>query len=210
MNNESYGKLTAGLIAAWFAFAVSASSLNLFKTAPPVPPLALGLAALTPIAAFLLWFATSLGFRQFALSLNPRTLTFVQSWRIVGFTFLVLYSVGILPGVFALPAGWGDIAIGVTAPLVATRLTTFSRRGGFILWQIAGIFDLVMAVSLGTVTSMLSIHGVNTAVMAVLPLSLIPTFAVPLLIMLHIISIAQARHWKEGQSSRVEVLHFSA
>jgi hypothetical protein len=34
--------------------------------------------------------------------------------------------------------------------------------------------------------------------MTVLPLSLIPTFAVPLLLMLHIICIAQARQWKEG------------
>jgi hypothetical protein len=190
MNNASYGKLTAGLIAAWFVFAVSAASLNLFKGDPALPPVALGLAALMPIAAFLLWFWASPGFREFALSLNPRTLTFVQSWRLVGFTFLVLYAAGILPGGFALPAGWGDIAIGATAPLVAMRLVSFSRRGGFILWQIAGMFDLVLAVTLGAVTSM--------------PLSLIPTFAVPLLLMLHIICIVQARHWKEGRYTRVE------
>jgi hypothetical protein len=138
------------------------------------------------------------------LSLNPRTLTFVQSWRIVGFTFLVLYASGILPGYFALPAGWGDIAIGATAPLVATRLVSFGRRGSFILWQIAGIFDLVMAIALGALNSILGTHGVTTAVMAGLPLSLIPTFAVPLLIMLHVICIAQARHWKKGQSWLVE------
>jgi hypothetical protein len=99
MNNASYGKLTAGILAAWFVFAVSASSLNLFKTDPGLPPIAVGLAAFTPVAVFLLWFATSQGFREFALSLNPRTLTFVQSWRIVGFTFLVLYAAGILPGI---------------------------------------------------------------------------------------------------------------
>jgi hypothetical protein len=200
MNNASYGKLTAGIVAAWFVFAVSASSLNLFKTDPSLPPIAIGLAAFIPVVVFLLWFATSQGFREFALSLSPRTLTFVQSWRIVGFTFLVLYASGILPGFFALPAGWGDIAIGATAPLVATRLVSFGRRGSFILWQIAGIFDLVLAVALGALNSILGSHGVTTAVMAGLPLSLIPTFAVPLLIMLHIICIAQATHWKQGQS----------
>jgi hypothetical protein len=204
MNNASYGKLTAGLIAAWFVFAVSAASLNLFKGDPALPPVALGLAALMPIAAFLLWFWASPGFREFALSLNPRTLTFVQSWRLGGFTFLVLYSAGILPGAFALPAGWGDIAIGATAPLVAMGLVSFSRRGAFILWQIVGMFDLVLAVTMGAVTSMLWPHGVNTAVMAALPLSLIPTFVVPLLLMLHITCIAQARHWKEGRYTRVE------
>src|SRR5207253_4291248 len=136
MNNTRYGRLTAGLIAAWFVFALSASALHLFQT--DQLPLTLGLAVLTPIVAFLLWFATSAGFRQFAMSLNPSTLTFVQSWRIVGFTFLVLYAAGILPGLFALPAGWGDIAIGTTAPLVAIKFANFSHRRGFIFWQILG------------------------------------------------------------------------
>jgi hypothetical protein len=211
MNNASYGRLTAGLIAAWFVFALSASALHIFKTDPNLPPLALGLAVLIPIAAFLFAFATSAGFRQFALSLNPRTLTFVQSWRIAGFTFLVLYAAGMLPGVFALPAGWGDIAIGATAPFAAIKLANFSRRRGFIFWQVLGIFDLVMAVTLGAVARLISPHGIATAVMTVLPMSLIPTFAVPLLIMLHVICIAQAWRWKERQGSRVgQQLLFSA
>ena len=97
MNNARYGKLTAGLIAAWFVFALSASALHLFKTDPSLPPLPLGLAVVIPVAAFLIWFATSSGFREFALSLNPRTLTYVHSWRIAGFTFLALYAAGLLP-----------------------------------------------------------------------------------------------------------------
>jgi hypothetical protein len=183
--------------------AISASALRLFKTDPNAPPLWLGLAALTPIIVFLFWFATSTGFRQFALSLNPRTLTLVQSWRIAGFTFLVLYVAGLLPGIFALPAGSGDIAIAATAPLAAIKLANFSRRRAFIFWQILGILDLVMAVTLGTVARLISPHGVATAVMTVLPMSLIPTFAVPLLIMLHVICITQARHWKERQYPHV-------
>ena len=131
MNNARYGKLTAGLIAAWFVFALSASALHLFKTDPSLPPLPLGLAVVIPVAAFLIWFATSSGFREFALSLNPRTLTYVHSWRIAGFTFLALYAAGLLPGIFALPAGLGDIAIGATAPWAAKKLANFSRHRGF-------------------------------------------------------------------------------
>jgi hypothetical protein len=202
-NNASYGRLTGGLIAAWFIFALSASALHLFKTDPEQPPLALGLAVLIPLGVFLLWFATSAGFRQFALSLDPRTLTFVQSWRIAGFTFLVLCAAGLLPGVFALPAGWGDIAIGATAPLAALKLANFSRRRGFIFWQILGIFDLVTAVTVGTTARWISPNEVGTALMTVLPLSLIPTFAVPLFMMLHVICIAQARQWKAGEYSHV-------
>ncbi len=211
MNNASYGRLTGGLIAAWFIFALSASALHLFKTDPDVPPLALGLAVLIPLVVFLLWFATSVGFRQFALSLNPRTLTFVHSWRIAGFTFLALYAAGLLPGVFALPAGWGDIAIGATAPLAALKLANFSRRRGFIFWQTLGIVDLVTAVVLGTTARWISPSEPSTAIMSALPMSLIPTFAVPLLIMLHIICIAQARQWKAGEYSHVgEQLRASA
>jgi len=53
------------------------------------------------------------------------------------------------------------------------------------------------------VARLISPHGVATAVMTVLPMSLIPTFAVPLLVMLHVICIAQARQWKERQDSSV-------
>ena len=203
MNNANYGRLTGGLIAAWFIFALSASALHLFKTDPDVPPLAMGLAVLVPLVVFLVWFATSAGFRQFALSLNPGVLTFVQSWRIAGLAFLALYTVGLLPGVFALPAGWGDIAIGATAPLAALKLANFSRRRGFIFWQILGIFDLVTAVTVGTTARWISPNEVGTGLMTVLPLSLIPTFAVPLFMMLHVICIAQARQWKAGEYSHV-------
>src|SRR6266853_40472 len=201
--DASYGRLTGGLIAAWFVFALSASTLHLFKTDPEQPPLALGLVVSIPLVMFLLWFAMSAGFRQFALSLDPRTLTFVQSWRIAGFTFLVLYAAGLLPGVFALPAGWGDIAIGATAPLAALKLANFSRRRGFIFWQILGIFDLVTAVTVGTTARWISPNEVGTALMTVLPLSLIPTFGVPLFMMLHVICIAQARQWGAGVDAQV-------
>jgi len=204
MNNTSYGRLTAGIIAAWFVFAISASALHLFETKPNVPPLPVGIAALSPIIVFLIWFAASASFRRFALSLNPGTLTFVQSWRIAGLAFLTLYAAGLLPGFFALPAGWGDIAIGATAPWAALKLANFTRRRGFIFWQILGMIDLVTAVAMGTAARLISPHGGPTAVMTVLPMSLIPTFAVPLFFILHIVCIAQARQWKELGDSEIE------
>ncbi len=121
MTNAKYAKLTTGLIFVWFLFSLTASALHLFTTEPNQPPLALGLAVLIPIGIFVIWSANSQPFRQFLLSLDPRTLTFVQAWRIAGFVFLVLYAYNILPGQLALPAGWGDIAIGATAPLIALK-----------------------------------------------------------------------------------------
>ncbi|MBV8866781.1 MAG: hypothetical protein JO210_15410 [Acidobacteriaceae bacterium] len=199
MTNAKYGKLTAGLIAAWFFFSLTASALHAFRTDPSSPPLPLGLAVLIPIALFLLWFARSQQFRQFTLMLNPRILTIVQAWRIAGFVFLALYTYRILPGTIALPAGWGDIIIGATAPLVAMKLVNSDYRKGFILWQLLGIADLVTAVSLGTTATLINPHGIPTSAMTELPLSLIPTFAVPLFLILHLICIAQARQWKQQQ-----------
>ena len=202
MKTRNYGKLVAGILGVWFVFSLSASALHLFKTDPSQPPIPIGLAALIPVAAFLFWFASSAPFRSFAVSLNPRTLTMVQSWRVAGFVFLVLHTYGILPAVFALPAGWGDIAIGATAPLAAIKLANPQWRKSFILWQVLGVTDLVMAVALGATAGLLDPHGIPTAPMTVLPLSLIPTFAVPLLLIFHIICIAQARGWREHEHAR--------
>ena len=198
-----YAKLTAGLIGAWFVFSLTASALHLYRTGPNDLPLPLGLAVLTPIVVFLVWFASSPGLRQFTMSLNPRTLTLVQSWRVAGFVFLVLAAYGILPSVFALRAGWGDIAIGATASFVALKLASPDHRRIFVVWQVLGIADLVTAVTLGTLASVIDPRGIPTSAMTVLPLSLIPTFAVPLLLILHVICIVQARRWPVLQGSTI-------
>jgi len=192
---SKYAKLSAGLLAAWLVFALFSSALHLYRNAPNAPPIALGLAVLAPIVLFLVWFASSPGFRQFVLSLSPRTLTLVQSMRIAGFVFLVLATYKILPAFFALSAGWGDIVIGATAPFAALQLANPAHRKGFIFWQALGITDLVNALALGTLAGVIDPHGIPTGAMTVLPMSYITTFAVPLFLILHIICIAQARRW---------------
>ncbi|HTX40211.1 MAG TPA: hypothetical protein VMD25_00180 [Acidobacteriaceae bacterium] len=190
-----YAKLTQALLAAWFVVSLVASALHLYRTAAYQPPLPLGLAAVTPIAVFLVWFAVSPRFREFTLSLSPRLLTLAQTWRVGGFVFLALATYRILPWFFALPAGLGDMAVGATALAVALNRDSPAHRTSFIAWQLFGMADLVIAVALGTLAGIIQPHGVPTAAMTVLPLSLIPTFAVPLLFIFHIICVAQARRW---------------
>jgi hypothetical protein len=79
---------------------------------------------------------------------------------------------------------------------VAWKLAGPEHRNSFILWQVLGILDLVIAVSLGTTAALISPNSPSTVAMTMLPLSLIPTFLVPLFVMLHVICIAQARAWK--------------
>jgi hypothetical protein len=195
MTNANYGKLTAWLIAAWFSFSLVASALHLFLTTPEQPPLPLLFAVLIPIAIFSIWYLRSASFREFVLSLDPSALTTSQSWRIAGYAFVVLYVYRILPGIFALPAGWGDIFIGSTATLAAAKLAAPRRRAGFILWQLLGMTDLVLAITFGASAGFISQSPISTQPMTLLPLSLIPTFGVPLFFIIHIICIAQARRW---------------
>jgi hypothetical protein len=190
---SKYAKLSTGLLAAWLVFALFSSALHLYKNAPNTPPIALGLAVVTPVVLFLVWFASSPGFRQFIMSLSPRALTLVQSIRVAGIVFLALGSYKILPAYFALSAGWGDIIIGATAPFAALWLANPAHRGGFIFWQLLGIADLVNALTLGTLAGVIDPHGIPTTAMTVLPMSYITTFAVPVFLILHIICIAQAR-----------------
>ncbi|HEX4037875.1 MAG TPA: hypothetical protein VHX37_07435 [Acidobacteriaceae bacterium] len=190
-----YAKLTITLIAAWFVVSLAASALHLYQAVPGRPPLALGIAALTPLVLFFIGYAAAPGYRAFIRTLDPRTLTLLQSWRIAGFVFVVLAAYGILPNLFAQPAGWGDFFIGATAPLAALVLAQPSHRSTFVFWQILGMADLITAVTLGPLAQVIHPQGLPTSPMTVLPLSMIPTFAVPLFFLIHFICISQALRW---------------
>jgi hypothetical protein len=197
-----YGKITTVLLTVWFAAVFSTSAVHLFKNGSARFGLGVAVAALAPMIVFSLWFAASEGFRNFALSLNPTILTSVQVWRIVGFTFLLLQARNVLPAIFSMPAGYGDMFIGATAGFAAWKLAEPAHRNGFIFWQALGILDLITAVSLGTTAGLIDPRGPSMGAMTMLPLSLIPTFFVPLYMMLHVICIAQARNWKVALQAR--------
>jgi hypothetical protein len=191
--------LSAGGIVFWFLAALSGSPLGIFDSEPR-PPIPLGLAAVVPVAIYGFLYLASGRFRDFVLSLDLRLLTLAQTWRIGGIVFVILYRQGALPGVFALPAGWGDVAIGLTAPVVAWSCVQPLRWKTFIAWNVLGLLDLVLAVTLGVLASATPIGilagDVSTRLMGQFPLSLIPTFFVPLLVICHLISLSRVS--KEG------------
>ncbi len=188
--------LLAGVLVGWFLLALSGSLLGVFDSAPR-PPIALGLANATPLALFFGCYVASAAFRQFVLSLDLRLLTAVQTWRVAGIVFLILYHRGALPGAFAIPAGWGDIAVGITAPLLARYWHAPFPYKAFVVWNVFGILDLVLAVSLGIVSSATPLGvlagDATTQPMSQFPLSLIPTFFVPLMLIFHLISLIRVR-----------------
>src|SRR5437016_4101393 len=90
-------------------------------------------------------------------------------------------------------SGHGDIFIGVTAALVAWKLASPAHRTFFILWQ-----------GLGMTARLLSPNSPSMSAMTALPLSLIPAFFVPLLLILRVVCIAQARQWQTQRHGRFE------
>jgi hypothetical protein len=111
------------------------------------------------------------------------TLALTQVWRIGGGLFLFEMLRGNLPAAFAVPAGVGDILMGVTAPLLALTL----RKGGALTWATAivwnalGITDLVYAVTLGLLA------GAGYVLASYLVV--IPTVLVPAAITIHLLTI---------------------
>ncbi|MCI0364341.1 MAG: hypothetical protein L0219_10690 [Phycisphaerales bacterium] len=192
--------LIFAMLAIWFVLVLLLGAGGAFVRPPGTQPLPILAGTTLPLVAFAAAWVTLARFREFVLSLDVRVLTAVQAWRVGGFMFVVLSSYGILPALFAWPAGWGDVAIGVTAPLALSGLLwrpEFARSPTFALWNALGILDLVIAVSLGGLSSGIvpSWTGdVTTAAMAQMPLVVIPAFFVPLFIMLHASALLQVRH----------------
>jgi hypothetical protein len=193
------GRVVAVVMALWLGIVFYLGAHGAFVASADSPPLPIFLGLAIPLAAFFAAYFGWSAFRAFVLNADLRLVSAVQAWRWAGLGFLSLYAHGVLPGLFAFPAGLGDMAIGVTAPWMVLRLIrqpSFAASRTYRIWNILGIVDFVVAVSMGTVCSGF-IHGlplnVTTSAMAQLPLVLIPAYMVPFFIMLHFTALFQAR-----------------
>lgn len=189
--------LPAATVASWFSVALCLSLAGAFDSGTRVPA-PLGLAAVLPVLAFAAAYRWWPEFRRQLLPANPAALTLAQAWRVGGIVFVMLWRHRLLPGAFALPAGWGDIAVGASAPLVAWGVASGRLpRPAFVAWNLLGLADLVTAVTLGVLSSAgpvgILAGAVTTRIMGTFPLGMIPTFFVPLLAILHLVAIARTR-----------------
>lgn len=175
----------AALAAAlWFGLAVVAGATGLFLRLPfPGPQLII--AAL--VAGTLAAGVGSPRLRAWIDGLPLRVLVGINASRLVGIAFLALAAQGRLDAVFAARAGWGDIAVAVVAiGLVATGgALTAGRRVLLHVWNAFGFLDLIVAV--GTATAV-TLNGATPGVERILtlPLSIVPTFFVPLFLATHV------------------------
>jgi hypothetical protein len=185
---------------AWLALVFVLGARGAFVGHPGTPPLALLIALLVPLILFLFGYWTVQPLREFILAADLRLIVGMQAWRWAGFGFLTLYAYRILPGIFAWPAGLGDMAVGITAVLVLAsllRTPNFAAGKRFVVWNLLGILDLAVAISIGALVPLLApnLYGaVSTNPMAQLPLVLVPAFLVPTFLILHLTALLQSRH----------------
>ncbi len=185
-------------LALWLAVVWSMGTSGIL-TAPATQPFRpVLLSVVVPVIAFLAAYAGSMRFRNFMLSLDVRFLTMLQLWRVLGFGFITLYAYDVLPGLFAWPAGLGDVAIGLTAPIVVWALLhqpDFVKSGRFVIFNLLGILDFVVAASTAVLASGAypEIYtGLPTsAPMELWPLIIFPGFIVPLFLFAHLTVLFQ-------------------
>ncbi|HEX3035843.1 MAG TPA: hypothetical protein VHT73_12080 [Thermodesulfobacteriota bacterium] len=168
----------------WFLLALLIGASGLLASIPP-PFQQAFLFSLVIVLLLLFW--RSFLFREWLLSVDIRVLVLIHLSRFVGIYFLVLYSRGDLPYAFAVPGGWGDIAVAATAIPVSLFLQNegaISRRILF-LWNVFGLVDILLVIA--TASRLAMANPESMVALTRLPLSLLPTFLVPIIVFTHII-----------------------
>ncbi len=157
--------------------------------------------AVAPVLLFLLVYMLSTRFREFVLAQDQRFLTTLHLWRIIGFVFLALYSFNILPAIFAWPAGFGDVAVGLFAAITVVRMerdSNFVSSRGFLWLHFVGLLDFAGAIVTAGLGSgafpQLVPERITSAPMDVWPLNIFPSFIVPGFIILHLAVLLKFRH----------------
>ncbi|TCL64122.1 hypothetical protein [Rhizobium sp. BK251] len=162
-------------------------------TAIPLLPIMIVVPATLVIV--LLWRSSRIGTLLDAMPAS--WLIGLQAYRVIGGVFLVNWLVGTTPGLFALPAGTGDVITGLLALPTAIALARGkpgSTRSA-VIWNFIGITDLAVAVTLGALTSpgplqRFAFDHPNLSTGAY-PMAIIPAFTVPTSLILHALSLRQ-------------------
>lgn len=193
----SHSKLVWIVTVVWFAIVTWLAIQGIFDAPAGETPLAMIAAAGIPPVLFWIAYRTIPFLKKWVLSLDLAELTAMQAWRIIGAAFLFAWGVNVLPPVFALPAGLGDILVGLAAPAAALAVSRASSNASKAAWGIviAGLADFLIVFSIGIgAREGMPLHfdgHLSAMAMGQAPFVLFPVFLVPAFIILHIMAIAK-------------------
>lgn len=180
----------------WSAAAWTAAINGVFRTGASSLPL-LPAAILLPVIVGTPVLLLSKRVGQLLDAMPTTWLIALQLYRIFGSQWLVYWLRGMMPGLWALPAGTGDVLTGLFALPAAIALAAGTAQGRktAMLWNMFGLADLATAIALGMIMSPgpLQLIVPNGPGMAVdtFPNVLTPAFVVPSSILLHVLSLRQ-------------------
>jgi hypothetical protein len=207
--------LVASALAAWFVLVLAIGAGGALDPIRGFGVPALGLTVALPVTALVSAFFASGSIRTAMRATPLPALVAVNTIRVLGVIFVLLYARGELPAPFAPSAGWGDIFIGVTALPLAWAVAQFGARMRplVLLWNALGVADLVVALTLGPLSApgplQVFVGPPDSSPMTALPWLIIPVFLVPCLMFLHVVifarlagSEAPTRNWRNEHRAK--------
>ena len=197
--SKSAKLMVAVLMGLWVGLQASLAAAGAFASPVTATVPLIGIMMTLPLIAVSLAAWLSPGARRAMLALPAPLLIGLNVGRVFGLFFLLLAAGGRLGGPFPQFAGWGDVITGLAAaPLAFLAARRLLSRGLAAAWNYFGAADLLLAVTLGTVSTggfvlQLIEAGAGSEAIVHLPWSLIPTVLVPFYLILHGIIFAQLR-----------------
>ena len=188
--------ISAVILIGWLAAAIALGAMGIYDVnASEVPTIQYGILLPILIGTLMIWRSEAAN--RIIDAVPQEWIVGVQLYRALGVIFLILYATGKLPSLFAWPAGIGDIAIGLLAPVVGLAYARAPRKAAGLVaaWNVLGILDLMVAVATAFMTAPSLLQPIEvqptSELMTVLPMVLIPTYLVPLSIVLHLASLVK-------------------
>jgi hypothetical protein len=180
---------------AWLATVWWLAVAGAFRPRPGVP--ALPIAIFLPLLIGLPLLVRSKRIGALLDATPASWLIGLQVYRVFGGIFLVAWSRGGISGTFALPAGMGDVLVGLLALPVAYLLRAGApgARWWAIAWNVLGLVDFAIAIGIGISSApgplQVIVPDRPNALLGTFPTVMIPAFAVPSSILLHVLSLRQ-------------------
>jgi hypothetical protein len=189
-------RTSAVILIGWFAAALALGTSGVYSPGQGgIPTIQYGILLPILVGGLLIWRSPLVA--RIIDAVPQQWIVGVQFYRALGVIFLILYATGKLPGLFAWPAGLGDIIVGLLAPVVGLAYARAPRESTGLVsaWNIFGILDLVVAVATGFITSPSLLQPFvvqpQNELMGIFPMVMIPTYLVPLSILLHVASLTK-------------------
>jgi hypothetical protein len=188
--------LARAFVLSWFALAFALSVSGWFQRFSSAALFGIGALASASGFTILHWLSTK--FRGYTRARGLKRLTRAQVLRLFGVLALVKADQNVLPDLFAIPTGIIDIVFAVTSFFVASHLVSAHGRPkpGFFVWHILGLLGLATSVVLAILTSSarfgLIEDGITSQPMTWFPMSLVPTFIGPFVLVCHLLALGAA------------------